>query len=331
MSTVHDEGLAVDVVNFEATLPGGSCEAFAKVVLIDSIVLLHHQSERHGSHSGVDGLVCTYEWHEEEAVFQSLRHFFALYNDHLTGAVFAAAVDFKISAIEIELALLFVGFLLQFLQRHMLGSGDSGHAFLHDARLLVSDFLQASAQVFLMVHSHVGNDGNHWGDHIGGVVKTAHAHFHDCVVHFHFFEIPEGHSGQEFKFRGRFHAVSDDFLSGFADDGSCLGEVFLRNIAATEVNAFGVVDEVRGNVAAHAKGRILQHAGDHGAYAAFAIGAGDVNHLVCFFRMIQFFQDGFDAFQSRFDTKGRRSFQVCNGFFVIHNVSHCVLLITTEV
>lgn len=181
----------------------------------------------------------------------------------------------------------------------MLGCGDDRNALFDDAGLLMRDFFQILAEVFLVVHRYIRDDGNDRDDDIRRVVEPAHTDFHDCVVDFLFLEIPERHSRQKFKFSRSFDAVSDGFFRRLADNGRSLREVFLRNIVACDVDALGIVDEVRGNVAADFESRIFQHAGDHGHHAALAVRTGDMDDFVSLFRMIQTFKDGFDAFEAR--------------------------------
>ena len=183
------------------------------------------------------------------------------------------------------------------------------------------DLLQILAEVFLVVHRYIRDDGNDRDNDIRRVVEPAHTDLHDSVVDLLFFEIPERHSRQEFKFRRSFDAVSDGFFCGFADDGRSLREVFLRNIMACDVDALGVIDEMRGNVATDFECRIFQHTGDHSHHAALAVRTGDMDDLVGLFRMIQTFKDGFDAFEARLDPEGCRRFQIGDRFFVIHDFS----------
>ena len=63
---------------------------------------------------------------------------------------------------------------------------------------------------------------------------------------------------------------------------------------ACDMDALGVIDEMRGNVA---------------------------TDFVSLFRMIQTFKDGFDAFEARLDPEGCRRFQIGDRFFVIHDFS----------
>ena len=318
---VHDERDTAQIMDLKAALPLGTCKTFTQVILIDSLILLHDERERHGRDSRIDCLMRADERHEEETVFEFLGHVLALDDDDLSMTVLTAGIDLKVSSIEIKARFLIMRFFFQLLQRYMLGCGDDRDALFDDTGLLMCDLLQILAEVFLVVHRYIRDDGNDRDDDIRRVVEPAHTDLHDSVVDLLFFEIPERHSRQEFKFRRSFDAVSDGFFCGFADDGRSLREVFLRNIMACDVDALGVIDEMRGNVATDFECRIFQHTGDHSHHAALAVRTGDMDDFVSLFRMIQTFKDGFDAFEARLDPEGCRRFQIGDRFFVIHDFS----------
>ena len=310
MSTIHDIGDAFYIVDFKASLPAGPGQTFAKIIFIHPVILLHDDRQGHGSYCCIHSLMSSYERNKEKTLFKFLRHIFPFHRNYLSMFPGISGINFKIPAVEIDAGFFFMGFLLQLFQSHMLGCSNHRNAFFDDASLLVSDFLKGIAQVLHVVHSHIGNDRNHRKNDIGRIIKSAHAHFHNCVIHFLFFEIPESHGRQKFKFRRCFYAVCNDFFRRLPHHGSCFGKVFSGNIMAADINPFGVVQQMRGNVTPHPELGIFQHAGNHGHHASFAVGAGDMNHLVSGFRISQFLQHGFYPFQSRLNAKGRCLFQI---------------------
>ncbi len=70
-------------------------------------------------------------------------------------------------------------FFFQLFQRHMLGCCDDRNALFDDAGLLMRDFFQILAEVFLVVHRYIRDDGNDRDDDIRRVVEPAHTDLHE--------------------------------------------------------------------------------------------------------------------------------------------------------
>ena len=321
MSSIHDVSDTTDGMDFKASLPPGTGQSFTKIVLVHPVILFHDDRQRHGRHCSVYSLMSSYKGNIENPLFQILLHIFSLDRDDLALMPFLAGVNFKIPAIEINAGLFLVGLFFQLFQATLLGCRYYRNTFLNNTGLLVSNFLERIAQVFHMVHGHVCDDGNHRSNDVGGIVESSHADFHNSIVYFLFFEIPESHGCKEFKFRGRFYAICYSFLCRFANNGSCLRKIFPGNIMSTDINPFCIIHQMGRNIASHPKCSIFQYTGDHGGDAAFAVCSGNMDYFVGSFRVSQFRKHRLDSLQPRFNAKRSCLFKPGHRFFVIHNFS----------
>ena len=153
MGAVHDIGNTFDIMDFEASLPLASCQAFSQVIFIDAVILLHDNRNCHCGNGCIDSLMRTDKRNVKQTLFQFLRHVFSLDDNNLSVFPFASGINFKVSSVEVDSGALFVSFFLEFLQGNMLRSGN-----YRDSRLLMGDFFQGISQILHVIHCHIRND-----------------------------------------------------------------------------------------------------------------------------------------------------------------------------
>ena len=170
-------------------------------------------------------------------------------------------------------------------------------AGLDDARLGGGDGLHRIPQHAGVVQTDVGEHGGfRRGDHIGGIEFTAHAH----LAYHNIAHLP-GKPGQadgryQLKLRGGIrHAVSQ--RAQLLRQGA-QGIVWDR--CAVDLHTLIEAEDVRRSVQPRFIPGGAQHGGQHGAGAALAVGAGDVDILYVPLRMAKHTQQCIDTAEPRY-------------------------------
>ena len=165
-------------------------------------------------------------------------------------------------------------------------------AGLDDARLGGGDGLHRIPQHAGVVQTDVGEHGGlRRGDHIGGIEFTAHAH----LAYHNIARLP-GKPGQtdgchQLKLRGGIrHAVSQ--RAQLLHQGA---QGIVRDRCAVDLHTLIEAEDVRRGVQSRFISGGTQHGGQHGAGAALAVGAGDVDILYVPLRMAKQAQQRIDT------------------------------------
>ena len=194
----------------------------------------------------------------------------------LVGAVEAEGVSGEGFVDEIEWGALFVGFLLDDGAGFGgLGGGEDWFGGTDDACFFAGDFGEGVAEMFLVIKSDGGDDGDVGGDGGGGIEAAAHAGFEDEEFAVVFGEVFEGNGEGEFEEGGVVFPIFDQFAEG----GEVADGVFFGDFSTGDADAFAEVDEVGGSEESGAAAGGAGHGVDEGADGAFAVGAGDVDDL----------------------------------------------------
>ena len=159
------------------------------------------------------------------------------------------------------------------------------HAGLDDAGFFSSNFRQSFAQILLVIQIHRRNHGRHRGHDIGRIQPPAQTGFEQHHIAFVPGKRFQRHDGNNFE-KGRAgigRKLTEPLLHGFHQrDHFSLGNVF-----AVDLDAFAEADQMRrGEEAGSVAGRAINTL-QHRAHTAFAVGAGDVDDLKLFLRVVR--------------------------------------------
>jgi len=188
-------------------------------------------------------------------------------------------------------------------------SGENGDAGFDDPRLFPGDFPDGVAEVGLMVEGDAGDDRSERSDDVGGVEPAAHPRLPDDDVHARAGEDHRGKDGGEFKI-GEGETAPGVGARRIGQLRRDRRVILFRNREPVDPEALPDVNQVGRGVESGGEPRAAQHAFEHGAHGALAVGSGDVEEGELFLRVPDAPHQLGGGFEPRLDSEHRQRIEV---------------------
>ena len=202
--------------------------------------------------------------------------------------------------------------------RRLLWRGDDPLAGDENPCFLGRDGFECIAEPLRVIQADGCNDANIGGHGGGGIEPATHAGFENDELAFSLAEPAHRQCQRDLKKR----RVLSEAFADFPQRGEHGGAGVFGDLLAGDFDALRVIDEMGRGEQPGALAAGAGHAVDHRASAAFAIGAGDVNHLGPVGRIgEEFLEQAARALQPEFDPKHLGGKQPVDRFAVLHDAS----------
>ena len=212
----------------------------------------------------------------------------------------------------------FPGLLQDNLQGLTTGRRHQGHPFFYDASLHKGYLTHGVAQVFHVVHGHIGNDRHQGQRHVGGVNGASQAHLQHQEVHLLPVKIDKSEGCAHFKLRWVFKSLFNHVLQVGPQFINNIRHGLLRNRPPVYGVSFCISMEVRRRVCAHTVPGFPQYGMQHGGGRSLAIGAAHVNDPQLAVWIVESSQQLSYPAQTKIKPKLGKVLHILNGLTVIH-------------